>query len=493
MEYHQKATLLLSLEICPPNFELPFNEEAIVRYPLRGYQFEMIADAIDLMRQGVRRVLIRAPTGAGKTVMATAMLGCARQHSQFVVHRKELIKQTSRTFTANGLRHGIVATGWEFQFDADVVIAGVQTLIRRMHLTFPPRLLVIDECHHATSQSWARVLDYYPDAWVIGLTATPERLDGRGLDEQFDAMVVGPSEAELIEQGWLSPFDYYAPDIPDMTGVPSVGGDFVTSAVAKLVDEPKLIGSVVEHYLRLCPGEQGIVFGASRQHSRNIAAEFVANGVSAMHVDGSMSEKERDYFDDAFRAGDIRIGLNCDLFSEGYDVPNISYLGDASPSRSRVKVRQRWGRPLRVHPGKSKAIICDHAGNAIRLGDFPDYDYPWSLQGRAVRERTSGANDALPVRQCKQCFRVSPSTVEACPSCGTEFPAQVRTLRQEEGQLTKLERVKLKEERRIQRKIEERQCKTPDDFIRLAEQRGYPNPRGWMKIHWKLKHGGRIT
>jgi DNA repair protein RadD len=477
----------------PPIGPIPLHSYHIIKRALRDYQEAMILKAIGYMQAGARRILLQLATGAGKTVMAAAMHGSAMDlglTSEFVVHRKELIDQTSRTFTAFGIPHGFIAAGHPFD-DASVMIAGVQTLVNRLEQLLPPNLAIIDEAHHATAASWQRVLDAY-DGFLIGLTATPERLDGKGLDEHFDVMIEGPPVAELIARGFLSDFDYYAPGQPDLTGIHTLGGDFNRGEIAELMDKPKLIGDMVEHYLRLARGQQGIVFAASREHSRHLADAFNSNGVQAAHVDGAMPDKERERIVEAHRRGDLDVMTNVDLFGEGFDVPGIVYCGLGRPTKSLSLYLQQVGRALRMFDGKPDAIIADHAGNAFRHG-LPDDPRRWSLQGRAVRERMSGANDALPVRQCKQCFRVSPSTVETCPGCGTEFPAQVRTLRQEEGQLTKLERIKLKEERRIQRKIEERQCKTPDDFIRLAEQRGYPNPRGWMKIRWKLKHGGRIT
>jgi len=483
---------IASLVAPPPGPPLPFEPRLLGGWRLRDYQEDMLVEAADLMAMGYRRILLQLPTGGGKTVMAAAMLGaCAllEQRSQFIVHRKELIEQTSCTFNSAGINHGFIAAGRPFDPEAAVILAGVQTLVNRLEGLLPPNLAVIDEAHHCTAASWDRVMSAYPDAFIIGLSATPERLDGRGLDDHFDVMVTGPSVAELIEQGYLSPFDYYAPDVPDLGGVATVAGDFNRGQIGALMDKPKLIGDVVEHYLRLALGQQGIVFAANREHSRNLASAFAGNGVSAAHVDGSMPDKERKRIVDAFREGAIDIMSNCELFGEGFDVPGIVYCGLARPTKSLSLHRQQCGRSLRVFEGKRAAIICDHAGNALRLGDLPDTEREWSLQGRAVRARAAGASDAMSVRQCLTCYRVSPSTVATCPGCGTEFPAMVRKLVTEEGRLTKLEREELRKAAVRDRRAEEGECRTYAQYKSLAEARGYDNPRVWAKNRMKMRSG----
>lgn len=491
------AFLRLSLTggLNPPVGPIPFYAPQLQRWGLRDYQEAMLRLAIGYMQAGVRRILLQAPTGAGKTQMAKAMHGSAAElglTSEFMVHRKELVDQTSRTFAADGIAHGFIAAGHPFNPDALVRIAGVQTLANRLDRLLPPNLAIVDECHHATAATWQRVFDAYPEAFIIGLTATPERLDGRGLRPHFDAMIEGPPVADLIERGFLSDFDYYAPgQEPDLTGVHTTAGDFNRGEIAELMDKPKLIGDVVEHYLRLAPGQMGIVFAASREHSRNIAQAFRSEGIEAAHVDGDMDD-QRDELVEAFRAGQIRVMSNVDLFGEGFDVPGIVYAGLARPSKSLTVVMQQWGRALRMFEGNGNAILSDHAGNAFRHG-LPDDPRSWSLDGRAARQRAAGGtDDALPVRQCKACFRVSPSVVKVCPGCGEEFPAQIRTLKQEEGTLTKLERQQRKEAARVRRKVEERACKSYEDFKQLAQARGYPRPGGWARVQWKLRHGGTV-
>lgn len=462
---------------------------------LHDWQFEILERVTALFRAGYRRVLLQCPTGGGKTVMALSALMSARRqglNAQFLVHRKELLKQTSATFTSAALDHSFVAADFPFDPGAELLLSGVQTLVKRTAGLLPPTLVVVDEAHHAVSNTYTQILEKWPDAFILLLTATPERLDGRGLSEHADAMVLGPSPRWLIDNGYLSEFDVYAPDIPDFTAVPVSAGEYQRDAAAAVMNKPKLIGNVVEHYLELAAGEQGIVFGQNREHSRKLAEAFIANGIPAMHIDGTMSRGERDYFDDAFRAGDIRIGCNCDLFAEGYDVPNISYLGDASRSKSLIKVKQRHGRVLRVFPGKRRAVICDHAGNALpaALGGqghgLPDDEREWSLEGRSKR-RSEGVSDTYSITQCLKCFRVYPSSASHCPGCHEDRPAQPRIVREEAGRLTKVEREELKRRQTETRKSEERACESFDEFVSLARARGYQWPDQWAKRQCKFR------
>lgn len=465
-------------------------QEALLPPTLRSYQADMLLQALAYMQQGYRRILIQAPTGAGKTVLAGALMGAALDlgmRSQFIVHRKELINQTSASFDRSGLPHGFVAAKRPFDPLAMVQLAGVQTLVNRLAALLPPNLAIVDECHHATAGTWARVLASYPDAYIIGLTATPQRLDGRGLDDQFDVIVRGPSVAWLIEHGYLSPYEYYAPSIPDMTGVKTLAGDFNRAGSAEVMDKPKLIGDTVEHYLSLAPGEQGIVFATSREHSRRIADAFIGSGVPAMHVDGEMEDSERDRFDDAFRAGDLRIGVNVGLFGEGYDVPNISYVGIAAPTKSLVNHLQWCGRALRPADGKLRAVISDHAGNALRGLGLPDDEREWTLVGRPKKGTNNAGQDADPITQCLTCFRIYYSAQRSCPGCGVEAPPAPREVKQVAGTLSRLEREDLKRRQAETRKAEERACESFDEFVSLAKARNYQWPDQWARRQCKFR------
>ena len=447
----------------------------------------MLKQASLYMRQGKRRILLRLATGGGKTVMAASMLGSAGAKgltSDFIVHRRELIEQTSDTFRDVGIPHGFIASGMPVNGLAPVQLAGIQTLVNRLEHAPVPKLIVWDECHHMTAGLWDAVFKHYPEAFHIGLTATPERLDGRGLSDHFDVMVDGPSTGELIRRGYLSPFDYYAPGVPDLVGMRTVGGDYNRADTAELMGKPKVVGDVIEHYLRFAKGEQGIVFAASRENSRNLAETFTAEGIRAGHVDGSMSMRDRKRIVDAFKARDIDIMTNVDLFGEGFDVPAMVYCGLVRPTKSLSLHLQQCGRALRMFEGKSRAVICDHAGNALSGLGLPDDERVWTLEGRKKRAGAKVSDDAVSIHQCPDCYRVTASSVKVCP-CGHVFAVAARDPEFVDGQLFKLERVDAEAEKaRLakERKDEERECRDYASLKQLAERRGYKNPRGWAKM-----------
>jgi DNA repair protein RadD len=459
---------------------------------LRYYQTDLLNRARAAFKAGHRRVLMVAPTGAGKTVLAASMLGGAakkRNTSMFLVHRRELLKQTSATFRQVGIDHGIIGAGFEPDPLHGVQLAGVQSLVRRLGRYDAPDMIVVDEAHHSVAGSWDAILAAYPDAKVIGLTATPERFDGKGLGSHFDVIVEGPTTASLIADGHLSQFDYYAPGKPDMVGVRTTAGDFNRGDLDDIMDKPRLIGDVVEHYLKLAPGQRGIVFAVSIEHSRHLADAFNAAGVKAAHVDGE--SRDRDAVVASFQRGETTVMTNVDLFGEGFDVPGIVYAGLCRPTKSLALFLQQCGRALRTAPGKQRAIICDHGGNAFIHG-LPDEARVWSLEGRKARAKGAGGpSDAQSIRQCLECYAIAPSTAEACPCCGTVFPVQSREVEQQAGELSKLERAALVADQKQKMKQEEWACKTLDDWKRLAERRGYKP--GWALFRWKARSGRRAA
>lgn len=491
-------TWLTNIGLTPAPLIYPVQPE-LFTVDLRDYQAHILARVSLAMQLGYRRILIVLPTGGGKTKMAAAMMQSAVAQAlsaQFLVHRKELIRQTSKSFIAESVEHGFIASGWDIDTTSMVTLAGVQTLVNRLNIVLPPKLVIIDEAHHATASSWSRILATYgTDSFIVGLTATPQRLDGRGLAEHFDIMVEGPTVAELIAWGYLSPFDYFAPDIPDTTGLKTVMGEFERSAASEIVDKPKLIGSVAEHYLEHARGEQGIVFASTIEHSKRLADAFIGEGVRAFHVDGTM-DAEREWAMDAFEAGDLDVLMNVDLFDEGVDVPGLVYLGIHRLTKSLVKHRQQCGRVLRTirsRPDKV-AVICDHAGNALRGLGLPDADVNWSLEG-TVKGASSGkpenVSEATPIHQCSACFLVVPSTVTTCTRCGAEFEVKsVGGPREVAGKLTKIEKAELAARQREIRIAEERACTTYSELVSLGRARGYKNAALWAQ-HRGLYRGPR--
>lgn len=445
-------------------------------FQLRDYQQDLILKARAQIRAKEHSILMVAPTGAGKTALASHMLGTAASRGNrcwFMVHRRELIVQSSRTFDKVGITHGIVSAGFTADRHAGVQIASVQTLSRRMDSVPPPDMIVWDECHHIASASWAAIFSMFPDVIHIGLTATPCRLDGRGLGDWFNVMVEGPTTKWLIEHGFLSPYKMFAPTIPDMTGVHMRGGDFIGKEAANKMDRPSITGDAIQHYQRLCDNKRAIVFATSIEHSKNVVEQFRAAGYPAAHLDGSTDRRIRDQTLRDFEAGRIRIVSNVDLFGEGFDVPDIEAVILLRPTQSTGLYLQMVGRGLRTSPGKTHAVILDHAGNVFRHG-LPDEVREWNLD---AKPKTKKEREAAPaVQMCEQCF-FSGEPFSVCPVCGHEKERQTRQIQQVEGTLVELDKVKLQ---RL-RKKEQRDAKSLEELVQLGRSRGYKYPEAWAK------------
>lgn len=452
---------------------------------LRDYQQDMIQRTRGALRHH-RRVLLQAPTGAGKTVLAAFMAGSATSKSLrtwFICHRRELIKQASRTFSDVGIPHGFVAAGMTPDRRQPVQVCGIQTLAGRLDRYEPPDLIIWDECHHISAGTWSKVANAYGKAKHVGLSATPTRLDGSGLDKHFDALVPGPQTAWLIENGYLSPFRLYAPTMPDLTGIHSRGGDYAKDELSDAMSKPSIIGDVVEHYRRLAHGRRNMIFCVSVKHSLAVVEKFESAGYRAAHIDGETDAAERDRLIAQFTSGAIQVLSSVDLVSEGFDLPAIEVATLLRPTKSLSLYLQQVGRALRMSPGKSEAIILDHAGNAMKANGEPNHGLPddertWSLAGRLKRKRGQKSDDepGVAVRQCPVCYGVHrPAPV--CPRCGHEYPAMGRSVEELEGELMEITRQAAK----VEARREQGKAQTLDDLIRIGTLRGYKNPKFWAR------------
>jgi len=452
---------------------------------LRPYQEQLYADARELIRGGARSLLIQLPTGGGKTVMVAKMLANAASKGYrgwFCVHRRELVKQSVITLGESaGIPLGIVAAGFPGDRHQAIQVCSIQTLARRHELMPKPQLIVWDECHHLAAASWSSIFAAYPDAVHVGMTATPERLDGTGLGKYFEKMIRGLSTADLIRDGWLSPYRLFAPNLVDLTGVHTVGGDFNKRELNALMQKSTVVGDALDHYLKHAAGMRAVVFMWSVESSIDMARRFNAAGVPAAHVDGETDSTARDHAIDAFKRGDLRVLTNVDLFGEGFDVPAIEAAFLLRPTRSLALYLQQVGRSLRPAPGKKEALICDHAGNC-RMHGLPDDARTWSLDGRL---KDKSRSDAAPIRQCSYCYAVVPAASVVCRHCGFKFPEQPREIEQVDGQL---EEVDVKAERARAREVEESyfaKAETVEQLTRIGQLRGYKNPDWWARSVFK--------
>ena len=446
---------------------------------LRGYQQQAIGDLRKAYRNGCRAPLLCLPTGGGKTIIFSAIAQSAAVRGRQVlilVHRRELLHQASRKLTDIGLDHGLIAAGIAESNQA-VQVASVQTLVRRLsRIDWQPSLIIIDEAHHASAGQWNRILSQWPDAYRLGVTATPCRLSGAGLGTAFDELVLGPSVADLIDAGFLSPARIYAPpQVADLTQLRRRAGDYAIDQAATAMDRPTVTGDAIAHYTRLASGQRAIAFCCNVQHAEHVATSFNAAGIPAATLLGSADPLRRDATVAAFDAGQVQVLVTVDVVSEGFDIPAASCAILLRPTQSLGLYLQQVGRVLRPAPGKQAAVVLDHVGNVHRHG-WPDDPRQWSLEGVSRRAGTGGLA-APTVRTCPQCFAAfKPQPV--CPCCGHEQPApKTRPMRQVDGELQELRREGVR-----QRVAERRKARTLPQLLALAKQRGY-SPAWAYKVH----------
>jgi superfamily II DNA or RNA helicase len=431
-------------------------------------------------------VLLQAATGFGKTAIGAFMIkGALEKYKRtfFVVHRKELIEQTSNTLEKLNIHHSIIQSGrMASPFDF-VFVASIDTLKKRLDSIKPPDFLIFDECHHVGSKGWAKVHAWAKQsgAYIIGLTATPWRLDKKGLDMFFDEIVRGPSVEWLIKNKYLSDYKAYALSIPDMSGTSISKGDFDIGEVEAIMRDNVLYGCAIDNWMRLAKGKKTIAFAPTIVTSKELVSKFIEAGIRAAHLDGENKPSIRKSTIMDFAYGKIDIISNVGLFGEGFDLSAIA--GREVPIEAVIIYRptqslslhlQMIGRAMR--PKAEPAIILDHAGNCIRHG-LPDMDFKWSLKGR--KKKDGASENSIMVRQCPDCFACfKPANI--CPYCGHKFEKQLKTKEMIDGELKEVKRQQIEGLKR-QKKIELKAAKTEEQLIELAKSRGYKFPKYWAK------------
>jgi DNA repair protein RadD len=486
---------------------------------LRPYQLSLYTAAMSALNTN-RRVLAQCQTGGGKTIIATVTtqdVESLEQRIWFVCHRAELVHQTSITFAKAGVAHSFIAAGRYFDPKARVHICSIDTLKARLaKIAAVPDLIIWDECHHVGAAGWTAVMNAFPNAYHLGLSATPVRLDGQGLDKHFDAMVVGPSTAWLIEQGFLSPFKIFSPSAPDMRGVGSRAGDYATGEAEKAMT-PKLTGDAIAHWKQHANGLRTVVFAVSVKHSQAVAQAYNDAGIPAAHLDGNTPKDERAETIRKFADGEILVLSNVSLFGEGFDLSaiagrdvTIDCVVLLRPTQSLSLYLQQVGRALRPFVNKT-AIILDHAGNFLRHG-FPDNVREWSLQGKPKNAKDDEAGPPPPVT-CSGCWQqICRPAPACCPSCGTPLVVPKELPRVSKGQLAEMKREAVeaekaakelakvaaragkakalieKQDKRLAERREEWKCTAVSELIALAVAREYQYPAAWAKQWCKARN-----
>lgn len=454
---------------------------------LRSYQTDLVSKIRTAYQQGRKAVLAVAPTGAGKTVIFShiaASVAARGKRVVVLVHRVELLRQTSSALSKSGVDHSLINPKFTPDYRKAVQVASVQTLVKRLHMMPAPDLIVVDECHHANAGSWRKIISAFPNAHVLGVTATPVRGDGTGLGVDaggvFDDLVEGPQVPWLIDNGFLVKPVVYAPmERLDLKGIKVVRGDYDQAELAKAVDKPKITGDAVQHYKKLCPGAPAVVFCVSIAHAQHVADEFRSAGFRAYPVDGSMEDDIRKRILGGLGNGSVDVVCSCDLISEGTDIPAIGCAILLRPTQSMGLYIQQVGRALRPCAGKDRAIILDHVGNVLVHG-MPEEHREWSLEGEDRKKKKKGDKKEVKVqvRQCPSCYAMH-APAPSCPACNHVY--EVKQPEQEEGELRQLtpeEAIALKRNRNK----EVAQARSLDALEAIAKQRGYKP--GWARHIW---------
>lgn len=374
---------------------------------LREYQTRAIAAVRASYASGHRAPCVVAPTGSGKTILASEVIRLCLQRGRrvlFNVHREELMDQSADKLARAGITDiRIIKAARDFNSHAPVTIASVQTLTRWSDERLPDvGLCLFDECHHVKARTWLKIADAYRQAWLLGLTATPERADGSPLGDVFDDLIVVASVSELTELGHLVPCRIWAPPT--------------------LLETGEIAVSPVDAYRQHGEDGKAIAFCSTLERANAVADEFNAAGITAATIHGDVSSEMRRQLLSWFRDGQLRVLVSVHVLTEGFDEPSASVaILERKPVHAGTYL-QMVGRVLRPSPGKAHATLIDLCGSSLVHGT-PSMERTYALNGKAISKPERDA-----IRQCPTCggvFLFADITDGCCPQCGVALPRRV--------------------------------------------------------------------
>jgi len=468
---------------------------------LRPYQDDIVDEFERKVAEGIRRIIIVAPTGSGKTLIASEIIKRAvakYQRVLFIAHRDELLTQARDKLKAFEVTAGIIKSGRDCDLrpQALVQVAGIQTVhtraVRAQTMELPAAEIVfVDEGHHVRARTYMAIIEAYPDAIIVGLTATPCRGDGRGLGNVFETMIECPQIPELIKLKHLVPVKIFAPPSPNLRGVEVASTcDYVINQLSDRMNTDALVGDFIEHWLRHAQRRRTIAFAVDVSHSVHITDELIKSGVRAEHLDGTTPQADREAILGRLASGETEVVCNVGVLTEGFDCCDIGCIAVVRPTRSLGLFRQMIGRGLRPAEGKADVIILDHSGGVHRHGR-PDDVIEWVLDSdkraanktHEARIKETGSSD--PFCECKACGHLRMKGM-ACDNCGWQPKPPARPVEYVDGELVEFGKPAV----------------IPSDTERkifYAELRGYqqtarkrdgtPYARGWAANQYRTKHG----
>lgn len=472
---------------------------------LRDYQDSMVINVRGSLRQ-YRNVLLQSPTGSGKTAIATFMLQNAKAKNKrafFICHRKELIDQTAKTFDKFGLEYGFIAAGYPQNFYQKIQICSIDTLKNRLDRVPEPDLCIWDEAHHLGAAGWLKVHERYSKTKHIGLSATPERLDGKGLDIAFEKLVPGPQVEWLIENGFLAQYRLLSVPGVNRDEIATQMGDFKKADAEKAMKKPTITGDIISHWKKYASNRLTIGFAPTVKYSNYIVAEFNANGIPAAHIDANTDKSERRKMLRDLATGKLRVVFNVGLFGEGFDISansgmdvTIGCVIDAAPTQSLSAWLQRCGRALR--PQDEPAVILDHAGNWGKHGS-PCEHREWTLEGREKGKKSASSSESdVKSKQCDKCYAAIDHPITAgeiellikegrlqegeaspgddrCYCCGAVLEIKGRKIKEADGELIEINIREIKRQQAEEMKaVTEDLFKQPtfnDEIAKMREEK----------------------
>ena len=439
--------------------------------------------------------LLRDFTVTHNTICGAHLIAMRREHARekvlVLAHRREIVMQTANKLMDAGIETGIIMANQAPMSWADVQVGSIDTLwARRNHQGFPEaQFLVVDEAHRSCSNRHMAVIEHYKaqGAKLLGMTATPMRNDGRGLKSLYDVMVRCPDMPELIEMGYLCPVTYRVGIVPDVKGVKLTAGDYNRAQLEAVMDAGTLIGDVVENWLKFASDRRTMVFAAGVAHSIHLMQQFKAAGISAVHIDGETDKPIRDRVFQQINSGEVQVICNAMVYTEGTDIPCISCVVDAAPSKSLIKYLQAGGRGMRTFPGKSSLLFMDHAGNVYRHGRL-ELPRDWELtEGKEQVEKLAEQRKKTEKIQitCPKCGFMFSAAV--CPRCG--MPLQLQGEAKDFLPAVLVEMTQYEYEHALASKRKKAAEPSKQDwysgFLWIAQERGHA--KGWAAWRFKEK------
>lgn len=401
-------------------------------FELRQYQIDLIESLRNSYRQGNKCPCLILPCGGGKSILLAHVVKNAIDKGGFVivvVHRIELCNQLNETFKNHGINM------------SKCIIGMVQSMKKKIETFETPTMIITDEGHHGICNTYKFIYDCFPNAYRLTVTATPVRLNGNGLGEVCDDLIIGVTAKWLIDNRYLSPYKYYSIPVAEFNNLKTTRGDYDSKQLSNIMENNVIYGDTVRNYKRIADGKKTIVYCASVQSAYDTAKEFQLHGYSAVALDGKSKKDYRTQAINDFRNGEIQILLNNELFGEGLDIPDVECVILLRKTKSLTLFIQQSMRCMRMNPNNPDKIatIIDHVGNCFEHS-LPDTERQWTLDSKSKRPENT-----VKIKTCPDCFAVIEQNLFKCPYCEHDFTIEVKGRLEKERVEAELEEIKEQE------------------------------------------------